>query len=183
MDLDADGHLDHILLWAPMGFGHAAMAAIRGLRRTWMKGGAEELRIALAGQGVQDNMEAWPEGMERYLNASRVWKTLTPFVPPRFVKKTGSNSPEGQIRAELASRQFPAPDRVEIHAYPSSGDLDEMQATHFRHYIRRRTRGGNPPPQDLGWFVRLTFPAPVQGPICLGYGGHFGLGLFQMAPE
>ena len=183
MDLDADGHLDHILLWAPMGFGHAAMTAIRSLRRTWMKGGAEELRVALAGQGMRDQLEKWPEGLDGFIKPSRVWKTLTPFVPPRFVKKTGSNSPEGQIRAELASRHFPVPDQVEIHAYPGPGDLKEVQATHFRHFIRRRTRGGDPPPQDLGWFVRLTFSEPVQGPICLGYGGHFGLGLFLTDPK
>jgi len=183
MDLDADGHLDHVLLWAPMGFGPAAMTAIRGLRRTWMKGGADELRIALAGQGMQAQLEAWPEGLEGYLKPRQVWRTLTPFVPPRFVKKTGGNSPEGQILAELASRNFPTPSRIEIRAYPGPGDLSDVQATHFRHYIRRRARGGGPPPQDMGWFVRLTFPEPVQGPICLGYGGHFGLGLFQAAPE
>jgi len=183
MDLDADGHLDHVLLWAPQGFGAAAMAAIRGLRRTWMKGGADELRLALAGQGFQEQLETWPGGMERHVQAGRVWKTLTPFVPPRFVKQAGRHSPEGQIRAELASRGFPVPDQIELRAYPSSGDLPDAQATQFRHFVRRRTRGGAPPPQDLGWFVRLTFPDPVQGPICLGYGGHFGLGLFQREPE
>jgi CRISPR-associated protein Csb2 len=31
--------------------------------------------------------------------------------------------------------------------------------------------------------VRLTFSEPVQGPICLGYGGHFGLGLFLTDPK
>ncbi len=33
----------------------------------------------------------------------------------------------------------------------------------------------------LGW--RLVFPTPVQGPICLGYGSHFGLGLFVPQPD
>lgn len=183
MDLDADGHLDHVLLWVPQGLGQVAMASVQGLRRTWMKGGAEELRVALAGHGFLHLMETWPAGLGRYVKAGRVWTTLTPFVPPRFVKQGGRNSPEGQIRAELASRSLPVPDQIEIRAYPGPGDLPDAQATHFRHFVRRRTRGGEPPPQDLGWFVRLTFPEPVKGPICLGYGGHFGLGMFQLAPE
>ena len=183
MDLDADGHLDHVLLWSPEGFGAVAMAAIQGLRRTWMKGGADELRLALAGHGFRDRLETCPAGLDRYVQAGRVWKTTTPFVPPRFVKKTGSNSPEGQIRAELASRGFAAPERIELRAYPNPGDLPDTAATQFRHCVRRRTRGGEPPPQDLGWFVRLTFPGPVLGPICLGYGSHFGLGLFQVEPH
>ena len=183
MDLDADGHLDHVLLWAPQGFGQAAMAIIRGLRRAWMKGGAEELLVALAGHGFLDQVETWPAGLDRHVKDGRIWTTVTPFVPPRFVKKDGRNSPEGQLLAELASRSLPVPDQIQIRAFPGPGDLPDAQATQFRHFVRRRARGGGSPPQDLGWFVRFVFPEPVQGPICLGYGSHFGLGMFQMDPH
>jgi hypothetical protein len=30
----------------------------------------------------------------------------------------------------------------------------------------------------MGFAVRLTFETPVKGPLVLGYGSHFGLGLF-----
>ena len=182
VDLDFDGHLDHVVLWAPMGFGIEAMHAIRGLRRTWMKGGVGELHVALVGQGLRSKLAELPEGMGAYLGWAQDWITITPFVPPRFLKKRGANSLEGQVRAELTSRGLPKPERIGLKAFPESGDLPEKQATHFRHAVRHR-RTGTPPPQDLGVSACLHFARPVQGPICLGYGSHFGLGLFVALPK
>ena len=34
------------------------------------------------------------------------------------------------------------------------------------------------PPIDTGFAIRLRFDSRVVGPICLGYGSHFGLGRF-----
>ena len=181
VDLDADGHLDHVLLWAPMGFGIEAMHAIRSLRRTWMKGGADDLQVALVGQSLRSKLRDLPEGLDAFLGSARDWTSITPFVPPRFLKKRGANSIEGQVRAELKSRGLPVLGRIELKVFPGSGDLPEKQAGHFRHVVRHR-RTGNQPPQDLGIFVQLQFPEPVQGPICLGYGSHFGLGLFIAVP-
>jgi len=31
---------------------------------------------------------------------------------------------------------------------------------------------------NIGFAVQLTFDAPVVGPIAIGYGSHFGLGVF-----
>jgi hypothetical protein len=47
------------------------------------------------------------------------------------------------------------------------------------HFHRFRSRRGEKQPDALGTFLRLTFAEPVQGPLALGYGSHFGLGLFQ----
>ena len=38
VDLDGDGHLDHVVVYAPMLLRHDAQKAIRALRRTWTKG-------------------------------------------------------------------------------------------------------------------------------------------------
>lgn len=86
------------------------------------------------------------------------------------------------MRAELASRGLPEPIRVEVEALPRSGDLPPAQARLFRHFVRSRRRGGVQPPQDLGWFVRIEFESDVAGLLCLGYGAHFGLGLFVGVP-
>jgi CRISPR-associated protein Csb2 len=37
-------------------------------------------------------------------------------------------------------------------------------------------RGGHP-----GTAFKLTFAGPISGPLALGYGAHFGLGLFVPA--
>ena len=48
LDLDGDGHLDHILIWARMCIGSHAQMAIRAARKTYTKGSIEPLRLALA---------------------------------------------------------------------------------------------------------------------------------------
>lgn len=49
--------------------------------------------------------------------------------------------------------------------------------------IRFRSRRGLIQPNRLGSFWRLTFSEPVQGPLALGFGCHFGLGLFAPIPK
>jgi CRISPR-associated protein Csb2 len=177
LDLDADGRLDHLVIYAPMGLGATAQRAIRTLQRTWTKGGVGELQLALAGHGDLEALRALPaplgRNIERILGASSgsyTWVSATPFVPPRFLKPQGSNSMEGQIAAELASRGLPPFQRVEI-LHPES--------IAFRHFVRSRKRGGTPPPLDVGYALRLAFAEPIAGPVALGYASHFGLGLFR----
>jgi len=45
--------------------------------------------------------------------------------------------------------------------------------------IRVRRPPASPPPADAGAVLRITFEEPVTGPLALGYGAHFGLGLFS----
>jgi CRISPR-associated protein Csb2 len=55
-------------------------------------------------------------------------------------------------------------------------------APRWRHYRRVRRDEGKGPPQVLAVGIRLTFAEPVQGPIALGYGSHFGLGFMRPGP-
>ncbi|MBI2190457.1 MAG: type I-U CRISPR-associated protein Cas5/Cas6 [Planctomycetes bacterium] len=183
MDLDADGHLDHLIVHAPMGLGEAAQRAIRTLRRTWTKGGVGDLQLALAGSGDLDALRSLPAPLDRRIvqllgppQGARVWVSATPFVPPRFIKRRGANTLLGQVNAELASRGFPPVDQ-----------LDEpprnAETLPLRHFVRCRQRGGAPPPIDVGYALRLEFVQPIRGPLMLGYASHFGLGLFVAVPS
>lgn len=175
LDLDLDGHIDHFLLWAPMGFSHAGQEVISGVRRTFTKGG--QLHLAVAGRALQSGTTTWPRGLERFVTNSRHWASVTPFVAPRFVKKSGTNTLEGQIRAELTSRGLPEPVAVRYDVLPRVAEVNEPLVTLFRHFVRVRKRGGKAPPQDAGWYVEIEFAEAVRGPICIGYGSHFGLGV------
>lgn len=183
LDLDGNQHLDHILVYAPMGMSGAAQHAVRGLKRTWTKGGVGDLQLALAGQGNLDDLRRLPAPLDRAIHkvlgtgpgATR-WRSITPFVPPRFEKPNGkTNDLESQVKAELASRDLPSAD-VEVLPW------DRNDIRPLRHYVRSRKRGVGPP-CDVGYVLRLTFSKPVLGPISLGYGCHFGLGLFAQEPE
>ena len=50
-------------------------------------------------------------------------------------------------------------------------------------FHRFRSKRGLTQPDTRGSFWRLTFAAPVSGPLALGFGCHFGLGLFRPEPE
>jgi len=174
LDLDADEHLDHVLVYAPMGLADAAQAAIRRLKRT-SKGGVGELRIAIAGQGRLEDFRGLPPQLRSRVElllgpqgGARAWASSTPFVLPRHLKRRGKNTLEGQVLAELASRSLP-PAIVEVLA---------EETRNLRHIARVRRPPAKAPPSDAGFALRLTFETPIRGPLALGYGVHFGLGLF-----
>jgi CRISPR-associated protein Csb2 len=165
--LKNDNHLDHILVWAPAGVGDTAQTVLRSIRKTYMKGGIGELSVRFSGSGTVDEMLQLP-ALAPFLGTSRCWQSVTPLVLPRYCKKNGKNTPEGQILSELTERGFPKPTLVEW-LKPESVDM--------RHFVRVR-RNRQPPPENHGYAIRLTFTEPVSGPLCLGYASHYGLGLF-----
>ena len=198
LDLDGDGHLDHILVWATSGLDIKAQAAIRAARKTFTKGGIEPLRLALAATGDFEDLVKLVDEYGQDHHGQRIarltepvsnWQSVTPFVPPRYIKMRGKNSLEGQIRSELSTRGFPNPTSVIVLApstqhqsvVPESGTVDKNGTTtwnHFRHFKLVRQRG--PQPVLNCWFaIRLEFESRVRGPIAIGYGSHFGLGLFE----
>jgi CRISPR-associated protein Csb2 len=177
IDLDGDGHLDHVVIYARMGLGPLAQHAVRTLKRTWTKGGVGELQIALAGQGDLDSLRDLPSSIRGGVTTllgppggAHQWTSVTPLVLPRYQKRRGHNTLEGQILAELASRELPP---AAIQVLPWDDEYRQL-----RHAIRVRRHPAQPPPVDTGFAVRLTFDQPVCGPIALGYGAHFGLGVF-----
>ncbi|MFN0241509.1 MAG: type I-U CRISPR-associated protein Csb2 [Planctomycetota bacterium] len=176
VDLDGDGRLDHIVVFARMGLGARAQRAVRSLRKTFMKGGVGELQVAIAGVGALNDLRAIGAGMSRAADqllgppiGATSWVTATPFVPPRHLKKHGRSSLIGQIEAELRDRGLPP---ASVNVLDWTGETLAL-----RHFVRRRQHGPQPPLDD-GFALRLRFDSPIPGPICLGYGCHFGLGRF-----
>jgi len=179
LDLDADGHLDHILLYVPQRLSAQALRAALSVKRTYTKGGVGELQLAVAGRGCVEELRKLDGELGRSIGAllgpSRRWISATPFVPPRFLKKRGRHTLDGQVLAELSVRGFPSA-RVEVIPWSAEN-------AHLRHVLRHRSkeRAAPQPPIDAGFILRLEFDDLVPGPICLGYGSHFGLGRFAIA--
>ena len=103
------------------------------------------------------------------------WKTITPYVPPRYVYGRGGRirpgeSPEEQLRLELTRR-----------GYDTTGlniEVDDQATEWTRVHRPWRHRDGPSNTERRGYHVLLTFDTPVRGPISLGHSSHFGLGLF-----
>lgn len=108
--------------------------------------------------------------------SATVWESATPYVPPRHHLRGGKLRPgesiENQIRKELSLRGFDESAGVEVEGI----GCPEWVAVH----IPRRHRGERSFIGDRrGYWLRLRFPKPVEGPIRLGHSSSFGLGLFR----
>ncbi|MBA3707738.1 MAG: type I-U CRISPR-associated protein Cas5/Cas6 [Planctomycetes bacterium] len=174
LDLDEDGHIDHVILHAPMGIDSTAQKAIARISRTWAKG-LPDVMVNVVGNGDRSLLARQVRSRRdrplAELAHANVWTSRTPFIAPRFLKRKGGNTLEGQVLAECAARKLPRP-TVEVLA------RDVMMNFGFLRFVRHRRSGHPQPPNTTPWALRLTFAEPVTGPISLGYASHFGLGLF-----
>jgi CRISPR-associated protein Csb2 len=168
LDLDQDGRLDHFLVHAPMGLGSAAQRALGRLQRTWTKGGREPLYVTLAGLGTLREFTRLGDVSLPELATSSLWRSRTPFVPPRHLKAR-RHSLEDQVQAELSSRGLPAAIRI---------DACNPREQRFYRFVRTRRDADRAPPAQRFFDLRLELERPARGPITLGYASHLGLGLF-----
>jgi CRISPR-associated protein Csb2 len=144
---------------------------------------AQELSWAVSGPDAEawkikliplDTSVAQPPGFDGARAAT--WRTLTPYVPPRHYLRGGrvreSETVENQIRRELAARGYVSGTKllsVEEIAQPV------WVAVHVpRRQIDQRPFVGD----RRGYMLRLSFGAPISGPLRLGHSSSFGLGVF-----
>lgn len=169
------GFIDHLVIAAGAGFDDEDIIALQRLRRLWGRSG-HDLELVLTGLGQPADFGGIQQPRAPVLAESRTWKSLTPFVPtrhPKVVRGVDVDSIQDQLRRGCEQLLGVAP--VEI-----SPAGDRAAWSRFR---RRRFNGGGSRGPDLAFGARLVFLQPVRGPIALGYGAHFGLGLFMAVDE
>ncbi len=110
--------------------------------------------------------------------SSRVWESVTPYVPPRHHLRGGKEregeSTAQQIRREVRAREIAQDVQVEVVG-PA-----QWVAVHIpRQQANKRAFIGD----RRGQRVRLRFTTPVVGPVRLGHSSSFGLGLFRPVAE
>ena len=190
-DADNDGWIDHVAVWLPGGFDGDVQARLSGLRTLWIAPkhrtsedaetharAVKEWHLALEGFGRPDDFkEADDTYGSRLLGASRVWTSLTPFLAAGHLKKGGYPA---EVRRLLMRRSI-VPDgeaeTVQVEAKPTIR-LEGGKDVRPIHFHRFRSRYGERQPDSHGTFLTLTFPSERSGPLALGFGSHFGLGLF-----
>jgi CRISPR-associated protein Csb2 len=164
------GFIDHLTVSARGGFEEEDVIALQRLRRLWGRSG-HDLDLVLVGLGSASDFGGFPQPHAPMLAQSRVWESVTPFVPPRHPKKVRGvhvDTIEDQLRRGCEQLLGVTP--IEI-----SPIKDRAYWAAFR---RRRPEGGGRRGPDGGFGARLVFERQVPGPIALGYGAHFGLGVF-----
>lgn len=167
-------------VYCPVGFSPEAMVALSGVRFVWMRAGR---RVALR-TSSQDPLVRSPIFAE-----STTWESLTPFVLSRHLHIRRSSRRDrrlwerdfkeafsAEVEHELSLFGFPAPVQVILNK-----DHVCRVGRHWiqcRKFVRERKDGRLVPPVRFGHSVRILFERPVKGPLSLGFGNHFGLGLF-----
>ena len=185
-DADSDGLIDHVSVFIPDGIDRDVQVKLDRITRLWIErrqraddedvnvAGTEEWRLALEGFGIpRDFAESAP-----VFGCSTRWRSATPFLAAghlkahrhagefrRLVTRVGMDEKLGFDAAEVDVHELP-----EVHVGGS--------ARHALHFHRFRSRGREKQHDTAGALLQVTFPVPVNGPLAMGYGSHFGLGLF-----
>ncbi len=171
-DADGDGHIDHVLIHAELGLDDRCGRTL------------DDLRVIYDGDGGE-----WPVLLEQVAereviarstpltSESREWISATPYLHPWHRKK--KLTVEDQILRELELRGLPRPSLLQPLA------TIEVHGRHMRpiQFRRFRSKRGLVQPDTHGSFWCLIFDEPLAGPLALGFGCHFGLGLFRPAPQ
>jgi CRISPR-associated protein Csb2 len=182
LDLDEDGRLDHVLIYAPMGLDTTAQRCITRLRRTWTKGSDKDILVTCAGFG---DLNLFRRQLRTRSGSpiavlppqpSTVWSSVTPYVASRHLKP-GRYTIEDDVRRELRVRGLSDPVRIEVFNYAGPAGRNEFVKRRLMHFVRTRRDGKPQPPAPNVFGLRVQFPLPVQDPLALGYASHFGLGL------
>jgi CRISPR-associated protein Csb2 len=174
-DEDADGRLDHLTVYAPRGFDANdvdALGRVRVVKRHYKN--LPEVRLVLLGMGGRDDFAHVP-----IFRAAKRWRSVTPFSLPRYASRGGGKHarprdlPEAQLRRELRLRGLPEPVSVTpLDGYQTGG----RRKVRWLEFQTRRLKGG----QGFGLAgFEMEFVEETAGPLALGFGCHFGLGLFE----
>lgn len=163
-EANPNGRIDHLVVHAPAGLDAQAQMALFELKTIRTREGTE-WRVVLEGLG---DTASFPTSSS--LGISATWRSVSPYLHP-WHRKKGFGVPE-QIARECRLRGLPEPASVELMLDAKPRALD------FRRFRSKRSLRQ---PDRQGCFLKLTFDTPVQGPMALGFGCHFGLGLFTPA--
>jgi CRISPR-associated protein Csb2 len=198
-DGDGDGLIDRVWVFAAAGFAPEEVQVLRSLRRVW-HGRDFEIEMRLAGVEPLARVRSREVGL---FGTSAVWRSRTPLVLPRHPKTVSVLDPvSGQRRRvpkldPVTHRQIDGLEDQVIRLLgllpPELGlNLEPVRVAGFgarraglrfdwSRFRRSRLSGQGRRSDERGYGVELVFPQPVAGPIALGYGAHFGLGVLGPA--
>jgi len=174
--------------------GSVTLVAPAGLDRDLVKAAAAVSEISVGGRSYAAHPAAMGDASATPLcAAARTWTSVSPFVTPLGrLRSTGKArakyTPGAQILSELSQRTLPlaevrwgqvgAPGASDSEAGAHGWVADRLVAVGEFAATRERRPGKGPLPDAVAAFATLAFDEPVAGPLSLGYGAHFGLGLF-----
>ncbi len=163
LDTDGDGRIDRMLVIGRRPLDNSERLALDRLQSVRQPDGRPDILFVPVKWG----------GRESLLQPSAAFASATPFVPPRHYRRGRGDFQswlESEISREAINHGLPAPDRI----VPAPSLPIKYHTIRWPDFIRNREGDG----EKAGFGFKLEFKEPVPGPFALGYGAHFGLGLF-----
>lgn len=177
--------IGYITLHAPGGFDDEAQTVIEDVQRSRLWGkGEHDINLILLGFGDVDTFDS------PLFGKSKCWRSLTPFVSTQHLKTYGDGRPKLDANGwQQGSAAASLRQQLEKHAPTAGNPLvrlsqhregvpaspgKSLRCLQFQTRRPGSERQGN---GDAGAFT-LEFEQEIQGPLALGYGSHFSLGLF-----
>jgi CRISPR-associated protein Csb2 len=170
----ADGKLFGAALVLPAGIGDAEyQTLIGGLGRWLSSGGIVEVGPVRWTMGIAQGARPYSLREDRYKREARTWATITPVVFDRHPRRTLSLS--DVVSRMCRDVDLPKPDRVEAMRHGPVNGTTECREYSIggRSYLRNHFTS----------HLRLSWTHPVQGPVLLGRGQYFGLGVLIPSRE
>ena len=162
-DSDLDGLIDHVAVYLGGGFDRATRDALAGITRV-RSGIGLDMRLRFEGFFRRENVERKCP----LFGSSTEWVSATPYFMPWHAKKNFQR--DDQLKRECMKRQ---------HRVTSISRYTMWAAGRpIRPSVFKSSRGGNRPINGAGEALSIKFDKKVRGPIALGFGCHFGLGMF-----
>ncbi len=166
IDKDRDGWLDHLVIVSKIPFTPEELTTLDRLNGIWQPAGKPDIFFVPLKWGSCD--EILSETPKTKFISS------TPFIPTRHYRKGRGDFMEwlaGEVKKEAVFHGLPEP--VDVKPIEK---LLLMNGRSIRWLEFRRNRKGED--RQIGYGFEIEFSEPVNGPVALGYGAHFGLGQF-----
>lgn len=167
-DTNNDGRIDCVTAYLPGGIDQECHRVLVRLMRLWSRTG-QKWRVLL--ETISDTNALMSSST--LFGTSSSWTSITPYLHPWHLKK--NFTVEDQLRRECRERGLPEI----VHQTHLPGIHINGRALHASGFHRRRSKCDLVQPDTRGSFRRIEFAQPVRGPIALGFGCHFGLGMFR----
>ncbi|MGC2238221.1 MAG: type I-U CRISPR-associated protein Csb2 [Pyrinomonadaceae bacterium] len=189
-DEDNDGRIDHLTIFAPRGFNEDDVSALNRISSVNWRESRTGIRLVLTGLGNISDF-ARDDNPVALFDKKTKFRSVTPFSLPNFPNRGGGkparpkDTPEGQLRRELRKRGLPEPIAITPtkgffpRLAPIKNIADANPRFRWLEFTYRRFNGtsGN----GLAGF-EIEFATEdldkIETPLTLGFGCHFGLGLF-----
>ncbi|MFA6960867.1 MAG: type I-U CRISPR-associated protein Csb2 [Opitutaceae bacterium] len=183
-ECDDHGYVTHMTLHAPLGFDDTACRVFGRLRKVWGMEGFE-VKIVLLATGQPEDFA----GASPYFKKSKVWISLTPYVPVRHAKASRAGVPkiDPDNGLQIGSPEHDcwrlikivAPNLPVLSVSRLGTEIQNgLRKTACLNFQRQRKTGSGTRADNRGHALQIEFSEPASLPLGLGYAAHFGLGLF-----